>query len=343
MTCTELLNLRMAQLEEKARFLEFQASMLSRLSSQQEDLKAEMRNEHDRIILEQEVKVNNMCDGRKIWTDILQDEQAVDNLEARQLEDEIKLKDEQDLEKRAVMLRLRYMEAYCQNPTPPPTPVGSSSSGRPSVDTSFLERRVTEKDYNSLAQQYRERDIMDTLHESKINVLRGKQKKAVERLIARREQELENMRRNHMKQLAAVDLNTANQEAGLRATLDQKRMRLESRWRTQALIERTKLERDTGMTYAALSDVLVYEPERDTHAWLILYNAGRLADVVAVAGQWYSTYRIMNSATTSPSHSSMVVFGRLKIYLLADNIIVSEPKFLPQCLFIRTSPQSLPP
>jgi hypothetical protein len=199
-------------------------------------------------------------------TDILQDEQAVDNLEARQLEDEMKLKTEQDLEKRAVMLRLRYMEAYCQNPTPPPTPVGSTSSGRPSIDTNYPERRVTEKDYNNLAQQYRERDIMDTLHESRINVLRGKQKKAVERLIARQKQELENMKRSQMKQLAAIDLDNADQEAELRSTLDKKRARLEFRWRTQALIERTKLERKTGMTHAALSDVLIYEPERDTHA-----------------------------------------------------------------------------
>jgi hypothetical protein len=57
MTCTELLSLRMAQLEEKARFLEFQASLLSRLSSQQIDRKAEMRIEHERLSSEQQIKV----------------------------------------------------------------------------------------------------------------------------------------------------------------------------------------------------------------------------------------------------------------------------------------------
>src|ERR1700744_3573744 len=102
-----------------------------------------------------------------VVADVLQNERAIEDLEARQLEDEMKMEQEHDLEKRAVMLRLRHMEAYCQNPTPPPTPV--DPSGRPSIDLVLPERKVTDKDYHNLAQQYRERDIMDTLHASKIN------------------------------------------------------------------------------------------------------------------------------------------------------------------------------
>lgn len=165
---------------------------------------------------------------------------------------------EHEVEKRTVMLRLRHMEAYCQNPSPPPTPV-DTASGRPSSDSPLPERKVTDRDYHSLAQQYRERDAMDNLHSAKINVLRGKQKKAVENLMARKERELDNLRKEQKKELAAIDRDFAGQEANLRLALGVKRARLESRWRTQALIERTKLEKVTGLKYAALPDVVAIE------------------------------------------------------------------------------------
>jgi hypothetical protein len=164
---------------------------------------------------------------------------------------------EHEAEKRTVMARLRHMEAYCRNPTPPPTPV-DSASGRPSTDV-FPERKVTDKDYHSLAQQYRERDAMDTLHASKINVLRGKQKKALENLVRKKEKEIEDLERNQAKALAQIDLDFASQEANLRAALGVKRVRLESRWRTRALIERTKIERQTGFKHAPLPDVTAGE------------------------------------------------------------------------------------
>jgi hypothetical protein len=182
----------------------------------------------------------------------------VEELEARQLEEEMKVEAEHDLEKRAVMLRLRHMEAYCQNPTPPPTPV-DLSSGRSSTESVLPERKVTERDYHNLAQQYRERDIMDTLHASKINVLRGKQKKAVERFLEKKEKELELMEREQQKDLALMDREFTSQETDIRLALDIKRARLESRWRTQALIERTKAETATGLKHAPLADVVAIE------------------------------------------------------------------------------------
>lgn len=168
------------------------------------------------------------------------------------------MEQEYDLEKRAVMLRLRHMEAYCQNPSPPQTAVDSFS--RPSsIDTPLPERKVTDKDYHNLAQQYRERDIMDTLHASKINVLRGKQKKALENFIQKKEKEMEKLEREQSKELAVIDREFLSQETDFRLALDKKRTRLESRWRTQALIGRTKMEKSTGLTYAPLSDVVAVQ------------------------------------------------------------------------------------
>jgi hypothetical protein len=151
------------------------------------------------------------------------------------------------------MMRLRHMEAYCQNPTPPPTPV-DPTTGRPSLDTILPERKVTDRDYHNLAQQYRVRDAMDTLHTSKINVLRGKQKKAVENLVLKKEREIEKMEREQEKALEAVDRDFGQREEHLRLAIRAKRIRLEQRWRTQALIERAKMERLTGMKYGPLPE-----------------------------------------------------------------------------------------
>jgi hypothetical protein len=260
--CKDLLNLRMAQLDEKARFLEFQTSMLVQLRSQRESIKAQRRGEHEKILAEQSRKVGprrHSLAGNLMGLTHAQNDRSLEDLEARQLEEEMKLQKEHELEKRTVMVRLRHMEAYCQNPSPPPTPV-HPASGRLSTDSSVLpERKVTDKDYHSLAQQYRERDAMDTLHASKINVLRGKQKKAVENLMRKKGRELERLEATQGNELAAVDQDFATQEANLRLALGVKRARLEARWRTQALIERTKMEHATGLKYGPMPDVLAVE------------------------------------------------------------------------------------
>jgi len=150
------------------------------------------------------------------------------------------------------------MEAYCRNPTPPPTPI-DAVVGRPSTDSSLPERKVTDKDYHSLAQQYRERDAMDTLHTSKINVLRGKQKKAVENLMNRKEREINKLEQELLKELDATEKEFSNQQSTVVLTLRKKKARLEARWKTQALIERTRVERATGLQYAPLPDTVVVE------------------------------------------------------------------------------------
>jgi hypothetical protein len=169
------------------------------------------------------------------------------------------MEEEHEHEKKAVMLRLRHMEAYCQNPTPPSSPTEPSSSERGSTDSTLPGRKVTEKDYHSLAQQYRERDIMDTLHASKINVLRGKQKKALENFTRKKENELNALEREQEKEIALIDRDATVQETDLRLALDTKRARLESRWRLQSSILQKKMENTTGLKYAPLMDVLIVE------------------------------------------------------------------------------------
>jgi hypothetical protein len=60
MECQRMMNLRMAQLEEKARFLEFQTTLISQLRTQKEDAKALRQVEHERILSEQSTKVSTL-------------------------------------------------------------------------------------------------------------------------------------------------------------------------------------------------------------------------------------------------------------------------------------------
>lgn len=182
-----------------------------------------------------------------------------------------------ETEKRAVMTRLRYMEAYCQNPTPPPSPAGnlldqrtsteSKEENRPSSPTQLQpvqseplpERQITQQHYENLAQQYHRRDTMDQLHASKINVLRGKQKRAVENLTLKRDRQIEALEKVETKELEAVNLEYGRQEAEIRQEFDVKRSRLERRWKVQALIEKAKMEKRSGLKFEALPEVVALE------------------------------------------------------------------------------------
>jgi rubrerythrin len=168
----------------------------------------------------------------------------------------MKLVDEFELAKRAILVRLRHMEAYVQTPSPPPTP-NTITSTRNSDELNLPERRVTDKDYHYLAQQYRERDSMETLHRSKIEVLRGKQSKALETFAAKKNREMLLLKSEHAKAIKTTEEAQAREEESMNEEFNEKGRRLEARWRLQSQVERTKIERTTGLRYADLPDVLV--------------------------------------------------------------------------------------
>lgn len=176
------------------------------------------------------------------------------------MEDELKQMKEQQAEKRAIQTRLRHMEAYCQTPSPPTSPV-QLAFHRGSVDSTITipERHVTQQHYENLAQAYHSRDNMDDLHASKINVLRGKQKRALQTFMLKKERLIESMEKDNQKELDSVDFNFAKQEAEIRQEFELKRTKLESRWKLQALIEKTRMERSTGLKYECLPDLVAVE------------------------------------------------------------------------------------
>ena len=179
----------------------------------------------------------------------------------------MKLVDEFELAKRAILIRLRHMEAYVQNPTPPPTPQ-TRTSAYSSDELCLPERKVTDRDYHNLAQQYRERDAMETLHRSKIEVLRGKQNKALEIFVMKMDRELLLLKAEHAKAINATDETHAQEEEGMNDDFNERRQRLEARWRLQSGIERMKLERITGLKHAELADVFVGSGHANGHSFL---------------------------------------------------------------------------
>src|SRR5271156_1320347 len=187
----------------------------------------------DRLLQKQQRRCQILIWKHAASLTMMQMDRAVDDLESRQLAEEMKMVKEFEAEKKTVMMRLRHMEAYCQNPTPPPPPVDLIPGQASSQEQALPERKVTDRDYHSLAQQYRERDAMDDLHASKINVLRGKQKKAAENFVMKKEREIDALKEQQAREIDDLETDALKEEDGVRIAFDLKRARLESRWRLQ--------------------------------------------------------------------------------------------------------------
>ena len=170
----------------------------------------------------------------------------------------MKQQKEHEAEKRAMQTRLKHMEAYCQTPSPPLSPIQSTFNHRPSIDSisTIPERHVTQQHYENLAQAYHIRDSMDSLHASKINVLRGKQKRALQNFMLKKERDIEQLEKTYEKDMDSIDKEYTRKEDEIKSEFDMKRSKLESRWKLQTLVEKTRLERTTGLRYDDMPDIV---------------------------------------------------------------------------------------
>ena len=162
------------------------------------------------------------------------------SLEHRHLSAEVDLNKALELERQGCETRLKHMQAYC-NPE-------SNIEGMPS-------RVVSRKDYHQLEQQYHIRNGMDNLHKSRINVLREKQGKQLERIIAKQEAELESLSSNYRKEMADLETSYQSEEQELRREFKARGKRLISRWALTEAIERRKIENRTGESYGPLPPI----------------------------------------------------------------------------------------
>ena len=224
MNTPQLKRLRMSQIEEQNRFVRFEDDQYRLLHFKQDERK--------RALLDRFTEQEKSTQDRHT--------EALVSLEHRHLSAEVDLIKTLELERQACETRLKHMQAYC-NPR-------SNVEGMPS-------RVITKKDYHQLEQQYHIHNGMDNLHKARINVLREKQGKQLERVSAKQEAGLEELAKDYRNQM--VDLNAAfdAEDAQLQGEFAARKKRLLGRWKLAEAIERRKLENSTGETYGPLPDI----------------------------------------------------------------------------------------
>lgn len=155
--------------------------------------------------------------------------------------------------------RIKHMEGYFRNASPPPSsspnaPATGSSESIPSSDMTNPSpaRRFTRQHIEQLEQQYHAHETMDALHDARLKVLRERQELKLQEAIARMEQELEKMAQQHVQDISNLQGEQQREEASLLQALDAKKTALRYRWHLEEAILRCQLEMEHGRLYGPL-------------------------------------------------------------------------------------------
>lgn len=245
---SHLQKLRAAQLGEQARFIQEHVT-------KQRKAKEESGS---RMHKAREVYVKRRYDT------IDKHEVANTELEMRHLNAELELERSLLSQRKACETKLKYMEAYC-------------NGQRTRNETKFLPdekkypiRRVTEEDYRKLVEQYHLRNGMDTLHKSKINVLREQQAQQANRITIRQDGELDGLLQRHERESSRLQIDRDRVKLDLKREYSDKILRLIWRWKVKEAIERRRLELDRGQKYGELPSITWPEEYRDTDDKIIM-------------------------------------------------------------------------
>lgn len=220
----QLRTLRAKHIEEQSKVTEVQREQRRDAQAEHEGQKVELLSDYQRR--EQSTRDRH--------------HHALIVMEDRHLSAEVDLHSTLESERQACETRLRHMEAYCNSST--------LIEGMPV-------RRVTVKDFRGLAQQYHVRDGMESLHDSRINVLRERQAKQVETVIARQKEELATLDRQCQSDLGKLELAFSQIAADGRLASEDRRLILTRRWALAEEIVRRRLEIETGEEYAPLTPI----------------------------------------------------------------------------------------
>ena len=172
-------------------------------------------------------------------------------MEERQLAVEMEQEREHERAKMNSRTRIKYMERYFDNTSPPP-----QEASRPmsivGPDGSPPPRAYTPQHKAQLEQELRDHESMDQLHESKIKVLRERQEVRLMEAIERMETELENLIDKHAEDFEKMQKQHQQEEESLNKAFDAKKMKLRHRWNLEEAILRKKLESKHGVLYGPL-------------------------------------------------------------------------------------------
>ncbi|KAI1960374.1 hypothetical protein LOZ58_004097 [Ophidiomyces ophidiicola] len=185
---------------------------------------------------------------------VAQNHEKAARLEERDLVTELALIDEFKREKHVLQSRIRHMEAYFTTPRP-----------EEDCDTDTLQYlREYGKEYRDrLKQRQHELATIDSLHESKIKVLRDKQAKQYEEILKKSEHALDLLRAVNASELSKLESCYLEEKDAAITWLETKRTRLKSRWLLEESIIRKRLELNTQESYAALPELVFAEIQED--------------------------------------------------------------------------------
>ncbi|KAJ5306347.1 hypothetical protein PENANT_c017G07371 [Penicillium antarcticum] len=230
---------------EKNRHLAFQETALNSLRRRHQDAVSEKRSDNERR--EEEKREKNIDDTIR--------------LEERQLAVEIEQQREFDRAKMNSATRIKHMEGYFRNASPPPSPsitatTGGRSSGSFSDSASTPPaRQFTRQHMEQLEQQYHDHESMDQLHDARIKVLRDRQDVKLQETMARLEKELNTMCKQHKQDITTIQQEQQAEEASLNQILDSKKTALRDRWHLEEAILRQTLEVRHGQLYGPLPPI----------------------------------------------------------------------------------------
>ncbi|KAJ6178984.1 hypothetical protein N7519_009445 [Penicillium mononematosum] len=187
--------------------------------------------------------------------------QAIVQIEERQLAVEIEQQREFDRAKMNSRTRIKHMEGYLRNASPPPSPAGTPTRAERSARSSesFSEsdstppaRVLTRQHMEQLEQQYHSHKSMDQLHDARIKVLRDRQELKLQEATARMQKELDEMCKRHTQVVAALQAEHQREESSLMQDLEMKKTTLQRRWYLEEAILRRHLEVRHGQSYGPL-------------------------------------------------------------------------------------------
>jgi hypothetical protein len=179
-------------------------------------------------------------------------------MEERQLAVEVEQQREFDRDKVNSRTRIKHMEGYFRNASPPPSTAGAaqrSSESFSESDSTPPARRFTRQQKEQLEQQYHDHESMDALHESRIKVLRERQELKLQEAIARMERELDDLIEQHAKNVEALQTEHRNEESSLLRAMDSKKMDLRHRWNLEEAVLRRQLETRNNQLYGPLPPI----------------------------------------------------------------------------------------
>ncbi|EIT77919.1 hypothetical protein Ao3042_05821 [Aspergillus oryzae 3.042] len=228
----DLRQMRESQKMEKNRHMTFQDAFMSELRRNHQTIVADRLAANKRS--EEEKREKNIADASR--------------MEERQLAVEMDQVREFERAKMNSRTRIKYMEGYFSNASPPPSP-GSASGSEISPPPT---RKYTPQHKAQLAQEYHDHESMDRLHEAKIKVLRDRQELKLQEAIARMEKELDDLIDKHALEFANLQRDHQQEEASVLQTFEDKKTRLRHRWNLEEAILRKKLEVQHDQPYGPL-------------------------------------------------------------------------------------------